>query len=136
MKRFFKLIFILMIVIFLVGCNKVKNVTKKKLSADEKIYVEVDKVMDGMSLDEKIGQMFIVSYNTTSYDQGLSKVMDTVKPGGFLLFSFNITNYNDTLKFVKDIKDSNDIPLFISIDEEGGNVERLAYLEEDITHIP
>lgn len=136
MKRFFKLIFILIIVIFLVGCNKVKQSTKPKLSADEKIYKEVDKVMSEMSLDEKLGQMFIISYNTTSYDNGLSNIMDTVKPGGFMLLGFNITNYTDTLSFIKDIKSSNDIPLFISVDEEGGNVERLAYLEEDITHVP
>ena len=136
MKRFFKLFFILIIVIFLVGCEDVKKVTKVKPSNDELVYKEVDEVMSNMSLDEKIGQMFILSYNTTSYNDGLSKIMSTVKPGGFMLLGYNVTNYNDTLSFIKDIKSSNDIPLFITVDEEGGNVERLAYLEEDVTHIP
>ena len=136
MKRLFKLLFILLISIFLVGCDDEKKVFKTKPSNDEIIYEEVDKVMSNMSLDEKIGQMFIVSYNSTSYNDGLSNVMNTVKPGGFMLLGFNVTNYDKTLKFVKDLKSSSEIPLFITIDEEGGNVERLAKLDEDITHVP
>ena len=136
MKRIFKLFFILLISVFLVGCKDSNKVFKTKPSTDETIYKEVDEVMANMSLDEKIGQMFIVSYNSTSYNDGLSNIMSTVKPGGFMFLGYNITSYNDTLKFVKDLKDSSEIPLFITIDEEGGNVERLSYLKEDITHIP
>ena len=136
MKRIFKLFFILLISVFLVGCKDSNKVFKTKPSTDETIYKEVDEVMANMSLDEKIGQMFIVSYNSTSYNDGLSNIVSTVKPGGFMFLGYNITSYNDTLKFVKDLKDSSEIPLFITIDEEGGNVERLSYLKEDITHIP
>ena len=136
MKRFFKLLFILLISVFLVGCKDANKVFKTKPSVDETVYNEVDEVMSHMSLDEKIGQMFIVSYNSTSYNDELSDIMSTVKPGGFMFLGYNITTYNDTLKFVKDLKGSSEIPLFITVDEEGGNVERLAYLKEDITHIP
>ena len=136
MKKIFKLLFILLISVFLVGCKDAEKVFKTKPSVDETVYKEVDEVMANMSLDEKIGQMFIVSYNSTSYNDGLSNIMSTVKPGGFMFLGYNITSYNDTLKFVKDLKDSSEIPLFITIDEEGGNVERLSYLKEDITHIP
>lgn len=136
MKRFFKLLFILLISVFLVGCKDANKVFKTKPSVDETVYNEVDEVMSHMSLDEKIGQMFIVSYNSTSYNDELSNIMSTVKPGGFMFLGYNITTYNDTLKFVKDLKGSSEIPLFITVDEEGGNVERLAYLKEDITHIP
>lgn len=136
MKRFFKLLFILLISVFLVGCKDANKVFKTKPSVDETVYNEVDEVMSHMSLDEKIGQMFIISYNSTSYNDELSNIMSTVKPGGFMFLGYNITTYNDTLKFVKDLKGSSEIPLFITVDEEGGNVERLAYLKEDITHIP
>ena len=136
MKRFFKLLFILLISVFLVGCKDANKVFKTKPSVDETVYNEVDEVMSHMSLDEKIGQMFIISYNSTSYNDELSNIMSTVKPGGFMFLGYNITTYNDTLKFVKDLKGSSEIPLFITVDEEVGNVERLAYLKEDITHIP
>jgi beta-N-acetylhexosaminidase len=136
MKRIFKLLFILLISVFLVGCKDANKVFKTKPSVDETVYNEVDEVMSHMSLDEKIGQMFIISYNSTSYNDELSNIMSTVKPGGFMFLGYNITTYNDTLKFVKDLKGSSEIPLFITVDEEGGNVERLAYLKEDITHIP
>ena len=47
MKKYFKLIFILIIIVFLIGCEDVntKQIYKKKLSDDEKIYKEVDNVM-------------------------------------------------------------------------------------------
>ncbi|MBQ1551216.1 MAG: hypothetical protein IIZ67_03850, partial [Bacilli bacterium] len=77
MKRIFKLLFILLISVFLVGCKDANKVFKTKPSVDETVYKEVDEVMANMSLDEKIGQMFIVSYNSTSYNDGLSNIMST-----------------------------------------------------------
>ena len=37
----------------------------------------------------------------------------------------NITTYENTINFIQTVKKSNDIPLWIGIDQEGGNVQRL-----------
>ena len=42
-----------------------------------------------------------------------------------ILFEDNITSYDETLKFVQDLQNLSKIPMIISIDEEGGSVQRL-----------
>src|SRR5699024_2257645 len=54
--------------------------------------------------------------------------IENLKVGGFILFARNIGNENQTLELLNDLKEynsNNDIPLFLSIDEEGGRVSRL-----------
>ena len=40
----------------------------------------------------------------------------------------NITSYEKTKNFVNELKKLSDIPLIISIDQEGGNVQKLKKL--------
>ena len=92
--------------------------------------------INDLSLEEKIGQMLIVYYTSSEMDSNLKSALTDVKPGGFILFKENITTYDKTLKFIKDIKSTSSIPMFISIDQEGGNVQRLLSLEEEVSNIP
>lgn len=93
--------------------------------------------IDGMSLEEKIGQMLIINYSSSKVDNKLKEMLNDVKPGGFILFRDNMSTYEETLKFIKDIKSSSDVPMFISIDQEGGNVQRLLSLKNvNVSNIP
>ena len=130
-----RIIICLLLLLFLVGCSSSKE--KKNMDNLTGIDKKVEEQLNKMTLDEKIGQMMIVFYHSTSMDNTLKASLEEVKPGGFILFADNITNYEDTLKFIKDVKSTAKIPMFMSIDEEGGNVQRLYYLkEDDITYIP
>ena len=130
-----RIIICLLLLLFLVGCSSSKE--KKNMDNLTGIDKKVEEQLNKMTLDEKIGQMMIVFYHSTSMDNTLKKSLEEVQPGGFILFADNITNYEDTLKFIKDVKSTAKIPMFMSIDEEGGNVQRLYYLkEDDITYIP
>lgn len=124
MKKIF--IFLLLVCMF-TGCGNSVDIEKN----------EVDSMLENMTLEEKIGQMLIVYYNSSKMDDTLKKSLLTVKPGGFILFGENITTYNDTLNFIKEIKSTSDIPMFISIDQEGGNVQRLLSLKDkEVSNIP
>ena len=130
-----RIIICLLLLLFLVGCSSSKE--KKNMDNLTGIDKKVEEQLNKMTLDEKIGQMMIVFYHSTSMDNTLKASLEEVKPGGFILFADNITNYENTLKFIKDVKSTAKIPMFMSIDEEGGNVQRLYYLKEDnITYIP
>ena len=48
------------------------------------------------------------------------------KPGGVIFFSYNLKDREQVKSMIADIQKSNDIPLFISVDEEGGSVARIA----------
>ena len=130
-----KILVCLLIILFLVGCTsgKKKNNTDDLTGIDKKVEEQLER----MTLDEKIGQMMIVFYHSTSMDSTLKSSLEEVKPGGFILFADNISDYENTLKLIKDIKSTAKIPMFMSIDEEGGNVQRLYYLKNDsITDVP
>ena len=116
MKKF---VLIIIMMVMLVGCTSSKK---------EEDFI--DKKINEMTLDEKIGQMMIIFYRNGDMDSTLKSSLNTVKPGGFILFNENITTYEKTLKLVKDIKATSKIPMFISIDQEGGRVQRLSMLSE------
>lgn len=127
-KAIILLIIILLIITFIKTINKTNDTSKEVINSFEE--EKKDNKIDEMSLDEKIGQLLIISYRKDDIKEKLPTILEEVKPGGFILFSENITTYDDTINLIKSIKNSNDIPLFIGIDEEGGNVQRLKNLKD------
>ncbi len=85
----------------------------------------VDEELAKMSLDEKIGQMIFIAYREEAYDDTLNNILTDVKPSGFILFEQNISSYEDTIEYIKKIKSTAKTPMFISIDQEGGRVQRI-----------
>lgn len=126
-KAIILIIIVLLIITFIKTINKTNDTSKEVINSFEE---EKDNKIDEMSLEEKIGQLLIISYRKDDIKEKLPTILEEVKPGGFILFSENITTYDDTINLIKYIKNSNDIPLFIGIDEEGGNVQRLKNLKD------
>ena len=89
---------------------------------------KVEDAMNSLTLDEKIAQMLIISYNGSTMSSGMKSTLTKYKPGGFILFPNNITTYQNTLKLIQDMQNTAKIPMFISIDQEGGGVQRLKSL--------
>lgn len=133
-----KKIFVFLFVLFLTGCiSSVKESTPVEF---EKRIIKMDKIdtiLESMSLEEKISQMLILEYDSDYVDDGLKSFLNNTPPGGFILMKGSITTYENTRKFVSDLKGNSKIPLIISIDEEGGSVQRLNYLlDVKPTNIP
>ena len=103
-------------------------------SADE---LNVDEVISSMSLHEKVCQLFIVTpEQLTGYDV-VTQAGDTTKEkleeypvGGLIYFAQNMEDYSQVEKMINDTKSYAKgickAPLFISVDEEGGDVARCA----------
>ena len=87
-----------------------------------------------MSLDEKIGQMFIIDYGELDkdfvfrYGDDQYNGFDVKKynVGGFILFAEDIKGVADTVTITDKLKEINKIPPCKAIDEEGGPVSRIA----------
>lgn len=142
-NKILTLVMILLMTICLTSCTKKNNQESLNPTNTPDTVItptsenEIDKLLKKMTLEEKIGQMIILSYRSATVDSTLNNTLNTVKPGGIILFKENITTYDATLKFIKDVKKTNTIPLFISIDEEGGNVQRLPSLtDHETSNIP
>ena len=83
--------------------------------------------MGNLSLDEKIGQRFIMGVNSQNINE-IIKLIKKAYLGGVVLYKKNYHNYADMLSVIKKLKEANKdnkIPLFIAIDQEGGKVNRL-----------
>lgn len=84
--------------------------------------------INSLSLEEKIGQMFLVAYEENTITEELKMLIQKYKIGGIILYRKKFIQYQDLVKFINEIKElnkSNPLPLFISIDQEGGRVNRL-----------
>lgn len=104
------------------------NLTEKEESEEHISWVEEQ--LENMTLEEKIGQMLIVSDYSTEVDEELLNKLNEVKPGGFILFSENFESYTQASKLIADIYSTSEIPMFISIDQEGGRVQRIKSLSD------
>lgn len=90
-------------------------------------------IIESLTLDEKIGQMIMAGIDGTTTEPETINLIEDYKVGGIIFFSKNLTSYSQSLQLVNGIKRMNSvnkIPLFLSVDQEGGSVRRLPGLEE------
>lgn len=81
-----------------------------------------------MTLDEKIGQMVIVGLDGTSMKQRDKEMIETYRVGGFILYKDNMRDADQILSLLNQLKEENQenqIPLWLSLDQEGGKVNRM-----------
>lgn len=94
--------------------------------------------MSQWTLDEKIGQLFICGFKGLIPDEGIKALMDEFHIGGIVYFRRNVESVSQIRELSASLQASPrnhpDIPLFISIDQEGGMVSRLDH--DGISRIP
>ena len=95
-----------------------------------------DEMLASLTLKEKIGQLVILGFSNDISEEELNNYIKVDKVSGFILFSRNYKNFKELYALnhkLKSLNINNPLPLFISIDEEGGTVSRLP---KEITKIP
>ena len=130
-----KKILIVLLIVFIIctGCGKEekKTVLQDKVWPEEMLddlffdyYQEASEVMEKMSLEEKVGQLFLVRYDAWSCKDQIKNYY----PGGYVLFAKDFEDH--TKATIKNELDSNQklskIPMIFSVDEEGGYVTRVS----------
>ncbi|HPL58940.1 MAG TPA: beta-N-acetylhexosaminidase [Bacilli bacterium] len=87
------------------------------------------KKLHELTLEEKIGQLFIVGFYGEEFNNDLLHLIKNYKIGNVILFSRNISSVKQLYKLNKDIHTNIDKQLgimpFITIDQEGGMVTRI-----------
>ncbi|EGD47303.1 glycoside hydrolase family 3 domain protein [Ruminiclostridium papyrosolvens DSM 2782] len=104
--------------------TKPANTSEKPVQQSDNIKEQIN----SMSLDEKIGQLVIVGLDGYEADEHARQMIEEYRVGGFILFTSNIQNSNQMLELLNSLKNinrANKVPLFLSVDEEGGRVSRL-----------
>ena len=148
------LCWILALVTLLSGCGRTE--TDGEVQEDSVSIVNADpetldditmeslvaELLGNMSLEQKIGQLFIVNTDSLDFNaetemtKKMRKNIQKYQPGGVIFFSFNFDtdgtvkqNRRKIRKFIRKMQKASEIPMFISVDEEGGTVSRVANTE-------
>lgn len=93
---------------------------KKNATVDS----ELSQIVQDMTLEEKIAQMFLVRCPEDNQDE----FVNAFQPGGYLLFADDFENKSqeDVIQEIKDYQNQSKINMFIAVDEEGGTVVRVS----------
>ena len=132
------ILLLLLVISILIGMNYFNNTkVEKKDSKKEEIIEnkiiknslfkfyskESAKKVKDMSVEEKVGQLFLVRYDKTQ----TNKYKDYY-PGGYILFAKDFENH--TKESIKEeltnLQNNNKYPLILGVDEEGGFVTRVS----------
>ena len=108
----------LTILIFL-GCDK-NSITKKNdgLENNKSEIKKIDKIEDkihSMSLDDKIGQLFIVGFDGQLINDEIINLIKNEKVGGLIYFSRNIIDSNQIVNLNNEIKSIENDTIFAEI---------------------
>ncbi|TYB36677.1 MAG: glycoside hydrolase family 3 protein, partial [Flexistipes sinusarabici] len=83
-----------------------------------------------VTLEEKIGQMIMIGFKGTAVNNGWTEtVTEQIKEkrvGGILLLKRNITSTSQIKQLTSYLQNISTEPLFIAVDQEGGNIQRLS----------
>ncbi len=83
-----------------------------------------------LPLEKKIGQLFFIGIPGPEFDEATRDLLAHVSPGGVCLFTRNIRAASDTRQLLDSIRDFLPAEPFLSIDQEGGLVDRLRRVAE------
>lgn len=92
--------------------------------------------LEGLSTTEKVGQLVLVGMEGTEPDSSALDLIKTYRVGGFIFYKDNIKDSASALSLFNELKAANatnSVPLFMSVDEEGGRVTRMP---EEFTKVP
>lgn len=93
-----------------------------------KVYA-AENILEKMTLQEKVGQLFIFGFRGHTLTPELQKTVTTLKPGGLILFGRNIKTLTQVAKLNSDLQKlsltKNKMPLLLAVDQEGGAVTRI-----------
>jgi beta-N-acetylhexosaminidase len=81
-----------------------------------------------LSLEQKIGQLFFIGISGPDVNAPSRELLEKVSPGGVCLFARNIKETQQTRNLLDDLRELLPVAPLLSIDQEGGLVDRLRRL--------
>ncbi len=78
-----------------------------------------------LKLRRQVGQLLIMGFDGTAMSARLRVMLDTLRPGGIILFKRNIHDAAQTHALLRDAQRAVETPMFLCVDMEGGTVDRL-----------
>lgn len=120
-----------------VGCRTNSADTGSAAQTKPTKTEEVQNIVDSMSLEEKVAQLFLVQPEAivdigtaTAAGDATKQAINKTPVGGFVYFSDNLQSEQQVQDMLRNVQkyseDRIGLPAFLSVDEEGGTVARVA----------
>ncbi|MBU5214240.1 beta-N-acetylhexosaminidase [Heyndrickxia oleronia] len=98
--------------------------------SNDPIEEKVDHLLKKMTLEEKVGQLVIVGFQTKQPDSLITAMIRDYHVGGVILYDRNMDSPNQVTHLTSDLQrlaleNTHQIPLIVSIDQEGGQIVRM-----------
>jgi len=142
----FVLIFTIgLIVCFVVGHNENKNETENQILVQEEKEVQsrdndsflknqTEEKLKSLSLEQKIGQLFIIGFKGKIISKETENLIKNVHPGGILLLEENIEDQKQLKELINSLQEialqDTGLPLFVAVDQEGGIISRIDWINK------
>ena len=106
-------------------------------SCKKRFDSEASEILKTLTLQQKIGQMLMVAVPGYSINKTTKKIFENYKPGSVLFFGYNLKNADQIKSFIDELQklsfEKSKIPLFVTLDQEGGRVKRI---KSGVTQFP
>ena len=108
-------------------------------SAGSKIFnnqslAESKKILSRLSLDQKIGQLFMIGFEEKVLTSEAEDLIKEVHPGAILLLGRNIEGEKQLKELILSLQkialNDTGLPMFIAVDQEGGLINRIDWVEK------
>ena len=87
-----------------------------------------------LDLEQKIGQLFVIGFEGKELTEDIKSMVKELHPGGILLLGWNIEDGAKLLKLTDGLQQlalqDTGVHLFIAVDQEGGEINRISFLQE------
>jgi len=87
-----------------------------------------------LTLEEKVGQIFMIGIEGKTLSEETERLIRKTKPGSVLLLGRNIGTPEELRELTSSLQkisiEETGLPLFVAIDQEGGEVSRISWVEK------
>ncbi len=108
--------------------NDTEDLQLKSDDLFAKYYQQANILLQNMTLEEKVGQMFLVRFPR----DGVIEQIENYHPGGYILFARDFKNETKSsiIEKLEQCQNASKIKLIFGVDEEGGSVVRVSNYSE------
>lgn len=84
-------------------------------------------LLSSLTAEEKVGQLLLAGFSGTEPGEAVRKLIQTDHVGGLILYGYNVESAEQLCALTNGLKalNGNQPPLFLSVDQEGGTVDRM-----------
>lgn len=116
----------------LAGVNDLPSLNQKRTASKTSVEIldktSLEQIINAMTPEEMAGQLMMVGFSGKEPDYYITRMIKLRHVGGVILYSRNIKSAVQVEKLTGELQkmaaDNKDLPLFIAVDQEGGEVDR------------